>query len=113
MWRLMHHQCRVAVVQIAETNELKETIESLQQQLQMSVLDVKRNQHRSTNSLVENVEEIGGWLNTGGLSGELRYVEQNGSESDPHDHTSHATSKDIEETDTLLQAQVLLQVCWI
>jgi hypothetical protein len=95
----MHHQCPVAVVQIAETNELKETIESLQQQLQMSVL--------------ENVEEIGGWLNTGGLSGELRYVEQNGSESDPHDHTSHATSKDVEETDTLLQAQVLLQVCWI
>lgn len=83
-------------------------MESLQQQLQMLMMEGRPKQ---VNSLVDNPEEIGGWLNSGGLSGELRYVEQNGSESDNHDRQSHTTSKDLDEGDSLLQSQILMQVC--
>ena len=94
--------------QTAESNELRDTVESLQQQLQMLMMEGRPKQ---VNSLVDNPEEIGGWLNSGGLSGELRYVEQNGSESDNHDRQSHTTSKDLDEGDSQLQSQLLMQVC--
>jgi centromeric protein E len=89
-------------------NEMREQLESLQQQLQMSMLEGNVGRHKQVNSLVNNPEEMGGWLNCGSLSGELRYVEQNGSESD--NRNSHATSKDIDDSDALLQSQILMQV---
>lgn len=87
---------------------MREQLESLQQQLQMSMLEGNVGRHKQVNSLVNNPEEMGGWLNSGSLSGELRYVEQNGSESD--NRNSHATSKDIDDSDALLQSQILMQV---
>lgn len=95
--------------QTAETNQLRESVESLQQELQMSLLEAKANRssRHFESLLVDNVEEIGGWLNTGGLSGELRNVEQNGS---GNDRISRLTLNDGDNNYQHLQSQLNMQV---
>jgi centromeric protein E len=85
-------------------------MESLQQQLQMAMVEGSVGRHKQLNTLLDNPEDMGGWLNSVSLSGELRYVETNGSESDKFERNSQATSKDIEDGDAVLQSQVLIQV---
>lgn len=93
-----------------EINELRETVVSLQQQLQIAMVEGNLGRHKQLNTLLDNPEEMGGWLNNGNLSGELQYVETNGSESDKFERNSQATSKDIDDGDALLQSQILMQV---
>lgn len=85
-------------------------MESLQQQLQIAMVEGNVGRHKQLNTILDNPEDMGAWLNSGSLSGELRYIETNGSESDKFDRNSQATSKDIEDGDAVLQSQVLLQV---
>lgn len=92
-----------------EINELRETMESLQQQLQLAMVEGNVGRHKQLNTLLDNPEDMGGWLNSGSLSGELRYVEANGSESDKLERNSQTTSKDIEDGDAMLQSHVLMQ----
>lgn len=85
-------------------------MESLQQQLQLAMVEGNVGRHKQLNTLLDNPEDMGGWLNSGSLSGELRYVEANGSESDKLERNSQTTSKDIEDGDAMLQSHVLMQV---
>jgi hypothetical protein len=87
-------------------------VDSLQQ-LQTSMMKTNMNRPKTTNGLVDMTEESGiSWLNAQSVSRKLCYMEQNGSEGDNHRQNSRATSKDLdEEGDSLLQSQVLLQVC--
>lgn len=77
------------------------------------MMKTNMNRHKTTNGLVDMTEESGiSWLNAQSVSRKLCYMEQNGSEGDNHRQNSRATSKDLdEEGDSLLQSQVLLQVC--
>lgn len=66
--------------------------------------------HKQLDTLLDNPDDMGGWLNSGSLSGELRYVETNGSESDKFERNSQTTSKDVDDRDALLQSQIVMQV---
>ncbi len=98
--------------QTAEINKLQDMVDSLQQ-LQTSMMKTNMNGQKTTIGLVDTTEESGiRWSNAQSLSRKLCYMEQNGSEGDNHRQNSRATSKDLdEEGDSLLQSQVLLQVC--
>ncbi|XP_073389488.1 kinesin-like protein KIN-7C, mitochondrial [Physcomitrium patens] len=104
--RILQEQLESKTVEI---NELRETVVSLQQQLQIAMVEGNLGRHKQLNTLLDNPEEMGGWLNNGNLSGELQYVETNGSESDKFERNSQATSKDIDDGDALLQSQILMQ----
>ncbi|XP_024391200.1 kinesin-like protein KIN-7C, mitochondrial isoform X2 [Physcomitrium patens] len=92
-----------------EINELRETIDSLQQQLQVSMVEDNVGRHKQLDTLLDNPDDMGGWLNSGSLSGELRYVETNGSESEKFERNSQTTSKDVDDRDALLQSQIVMQ----
>lgn len=66
--------------------------------------------HKQLDTLLDNPDDMGGWLNSGSLSGELRYVETNGSESEKFERNSQTTSKDVDDRDALLQSQIVMQV---
>lgn len=90
-------------------NELQETVASLRQQLQEALQ--KPLQHKRLRSFIENNEDVGGWLNTGCLSGELRSVE-GGADVDTAGSlslNSRGSSKDL-DAESNLQSQLLLQV---
>lgn len=76
----------------------------------MAMVEGNVGRHKQLNTILDNPDDMGGWLNTRSLSGELRYIESNGSESDKFDRNSQATSKDMEDGDGVLQSQILLQV---
>ena len=76
----------------------------------MAMVEGNVGRHKQLNALLDNPDDVGGWLNSGSVSGELRYIETNGSESDKLERNSQATSKDIEDGDAALQSQVLMQV---
>ncbi|CAM6110678.1 unnamed protein product [Calypogeia fissa] len=89
-----------------EMTGLQEQVKELRHQL-ATVLDKRGNKHRSADSLVQN-EEIGGWLNTGGLSGELRVVET-GSDAGLAS-SSRSSGEIIGEEAKVLRSRVVQQV---
>ncbi|OAE31373.1 hypothetical protein AXG93_3789s1140 [Marchantia polymorpha subsp. ruderalis] len=101
--RILQEQLQSKAVEI---NEMQDTIHSLRSQLS-TALEKKVHHHRNGDSLVDNTEEAGGWLNTGGLSGELRFVETG---SDAGRPTSRGSSRDFNDSECAsLQSQILQQ----
>lgn len=95
------------IMQAVEMTGLQDTVKELRLQL-AAALEKKVKKHRTADSLVENNEEIGGWLNTGGLSGELRVVETG---SDAGQQSSSSVSGEINDDEPkLLRSRVLQQV---
>ncbi|KAL2652994.1 hypothetical protein R1flu_021122 [Riccia fluitans] len=93
----------------AEITEMQDTIHSLRSQLS-SALE-KKVKKGDSSSLVDNTEEAGGWLNTGGLSGELRIVETG---SDAGLPTSGSNSREFIDNESInLQSQILQQAAEI
>ncbi|KAJ7551194.1 hypothetical protein O6H91_06G004200 [Diphasiastrum complanatum] len=109
--RILQEQLQAKTV---ENNELQDTILSLRQQFQ-AALDRKSNPYKKASSFSDGQKKANGfldnvddWLNTGGLSGELRIVEK-GSESNavvPQSRFSKEKSEEV-EAEANLQAQVL------